>query len=111
MKTMNDLIISDAAASELSGNVESQHSQHKTKGQPKVTQAAAIAALANGENVALFHTPDRESYADIIVNDHRETWPVRSKQFTWWLRKAYYDETGGAPGGESLSSALDLVEA
>ena len=49
--------------------------------------------------------------ADIIVNGHRETWPVRSKQFTWFLRKAYYDETGGAPGGESLSSALELVEA
>ena len=29
----------------------------------------------------LFHTPDGVAYADLIVGGHRETWPVRSKQF------------------------------
>ena len=61
MRTLQDFIMPDAAASEQSGSAESQHSEQKTKAAPRVTQAAAIAALANGENVALFHTPDRES--------------------------------------------------
>jgi hypothetical protein len=30
---------------------------------------------------ALFHTRDNVAYADLIVGGHRETWPVRSKQF------------------------------
>jgi hypothetical protein len=30
---------------------------------------------------ALFHTRDGVAYADLIVAGHRETWPVRSKQF------------------------------
>ena len=38
-----------------------------------------------GGDTALFRTPDGVSYADLIVNGHRETWPIRSRQF-----RAYY---------------------
>jgi hypothetical protein len=38
-----------------------------------------------GGDKALFHTLDDVAYADLIVDGHRETWPVRSKQF----RNAY----------------------
>jgi hypothetical protein len=34
-----------------------------------------------GGDKALFHTRDGVAYADLIVAGHRETWPVRSKQF------------------------------
>src|SRR5262245_1710303 len=34
-----------------------------------------------GGDTALFHTANDTAYADLIVNGHRETWPVRSKQF------------------------------
>jgi hypothetical protein len=34
-----------------------------------------------GGDQALFHTRDGTAYADLIVAGHRETWPVRSKQF------------------------------
>ena len=34
-----------------------------------------------GGDQALFHTRDDVAYADLIVAGHRETWPVRSKQF------------------------------
>jgi hypothetical protein len=34
-----------------------------------------------GGDQALFHTPDDVAYADLIVDGHRETWPVRSQQF------------------------------
>ena len=34
-----------------------------------------------GGDQALFHTPDGVAYADLIIAGHRETWPVRSKQF------------------------------
>jgi hypothetical protein len=33
----------------------------------------------NGQG--LFHTPDGVAYADLIIGGHRETWPVRSRQF------------------------------
>ena len=34
-----------------------------------------------GGDKALFHTSDGVAYADLMINGHRETWTVRSKQF------------------------------
>ena len=33
------------------------------------------------ETNGLYHTPNEDAYADLIINGHRETWPVRSKKF------------------------------
>ena len=59
----------------------------------------------------LFHAPDGTGYADLDINGHRETWPVRSKGFTRWLARAFFEETNGAPSSEALQSALNVIEA
>jgi hypothetical protein len=33
----------------------------------------------------LFHASDGTGFADLIINGHRETWPLRSKRFQAWL--------------------------
>jgi hypothetical protein len=33
------------------------------------------------EDRALFHDPNGTAYADLIIDGHRETWPVKSKEF------------------------------
>jgi hypothetical protein len=57
-----------------------------------------------GHRGELFHTPAGTAYADVLVNGHRETWPVRSKRFRTWLRRCHYEETG--EGGESDGDPL-----
>src|SRR4029450_3998492 len=59
----------------------------------------------------LFHTAPGTAFADLLVDGHRETWPIRSKRFRGWLRRRYYEATGGALTGQALSSELDLLEA
>jgi hypothetical protein len=59
----------------------------------------------------LFHTVTGTAFADLLVDGHRETWPIRSKRFRGWLRRRYYDATGGALNGQAISSELDLLEA
>src|SRR5436189_1011798 len=59
----------------------------------------------------LFHTVIGTAFADITVDGHRETWPIRSKRFRGWLRRRYYQATGGAASAAELRSALDLLEA
>jgi len=59
----------------------------------------------------LFHTATGTAFADIIVDDHRETWPIRSQRFRGWLRRLYYQATGGAASAAETRSALDLFEA
>jgi hypothetical protein len=59
----------------------------------------------------LFHTAAGTAFADIAGDGHRETWPIRSKRFRGWLRRRYYQETGGAASAAEIRSALDLLEA
>jgi hypothetical protein len=59
----------------------------------------------------LFHTPTGTAFADLLLDGHRETWPIRSKRFRGWLRRRYYEATAGALTGHAISSELDLLEA
>jgi hypothetical protein len=59
----------------------------------------------------LFHTATGTAFADLLIDGHRETWPIRSKRFRGWLRRRYYEATGGALSGQAISSELDLLEA
>jgi hypothetical protein len=59
----------------------------------------------------LFHTAAGTAFADILVDGHRETWPIRSKRLRAWLRRRYYAATGGAASAAEIRSALDLLEA
>jgi len=59
----------------------------------------------------LFHTATGTAFADILVDGHRETWPIRRKRFRGWLRRRYYQTTGGAASAAGIRSALDLLEA
>jgi hypothetical protein len=59
----------------------------------------------------VFHTASGAAFADLVIDGHRETWPIRSKRFRSWLRRCYYQETGTAPKGSAIASALDLLEA
>jgi hypothetical protein len=59
----------------------------------------------------LFHASDGTSFADIVIDDHRETWPLRSKRFGAWLRQQYYERTWVAPSPAALNAALNVLEA
>ncbi|MEO1959791.1 MAG: hypothetical protein ABGW82_02235 [Paracoccus sp. (in: a-proteobacteria)] len=73
------------------------------------TQADILIDLAGAAD--LFHSADGTALADILINEHRETWPVRTKGFRRWLARQFYEQTGGAPSSEALQSALNVVEA
>jgi len=78
----------------------------RERGAPK--QADILITLA--VDAELFHTSDGTGYADLQVNGHRETWPLRSKGFKRWLARCFFEETGGAPSSEALHSALNVIE-
>jgi hypothetical protein len=73
------------------------------------TQADILIDLA--QTAELFHAPDGTGFADLDVNGHRETWPIRTKGFRRWLARRFFDVTDGAPSSEALHSALNVIEA
>jgi hypothetical protein len=58
----------------------------------------------------LFHTANGTAFADLMIDGHRETWPVRGSRFRSWLRYQYYQATGEAPNAATIRWALDLLE-
>jgi hypothetical protein len=73
------------------------------------TQTGVLLDLAKG--TALFHTDDHVGFADVQVDNHRETWPLRSRGFQLWLGHRYYTKTKSAPNREALNSAIATLEA
>jgi len=63
------------------------------------------------QSAELFHAPDGTGFADLSINSHRETWPVRTKVFRRWLARRFFEETRGAPSSEALQSTLNVIEA
>jgi hypothetical protein len=59
----------------------------------------------------LFHASDGTGFADLIIDGHRETWPLRGKRFQAWLRQQYYERTWDAPSPAALNAALNVLEA
>jgi hypothetical protein len=73
------------------------------------TQADILIDLA--QSAELFHSPDGTGFADLDINSHRETWPIRAKGFRRWLARRFFEATQGAPSSEALQSALNVIEA
>ena len=59
----------------------------------------------------LFHASDGTGFADLFIEGHRETWPLRSKRFQAWLRQQYYERTWDAPSPAALNAVLNVLEA
>jgi hypothetical protein len=72
------------------------------------SQATQLAALA--ETAELFHDAAGDAYATVIIDGHRETYPVRTKGFRRWLAREYYERHEKAPGSQALQDALSVLD-
>ena len=67
--------------------------------------------IPNEVSADFFHTDAGTAFVDLLINCHRETWPIRSKRFRTWLRRHHYEATGTAANAAAINSALNLFEA
>jgi hypothetical protein len=65
----------------------------------------------NAVSAEFFHTPAGTGFVDLLINGHRETWPIRSQRFRTWLRRRHYEATQTALSAAEIRSTLDLLEA
>jgi hypothetical protein len=63
------------------------------------------------EIAELWHDANRIAYASFPVNGHWEHWPIRARDFRIWLSARFYEETGGAIGGQALEDGIRILEA
>jgi hypothetical protein len=72
------------------------------------TQAQRIISLFDG--IELFHTANGESFVEIHVNGHLETWPLNSKPVREYISRSFFERHNTAPGSQSLQDALGVVD-
>ena len=107
-----------------SGNLDQRpDKQDDDKKEKQVTVLLAIAETARNNRQggepprqgipSLFHSPapDREAYADIIIDGHRETHPVRGRSFKQFLRHQYFRRTQCACNADALKTATETIAA
>jgi hypothetical protein len=78
-------------------------------GRRRVPQRDVLIGLT--EFVELWHDANRIAYATFPVNDHRENWSVRSRDFRMWLAGQFYEKAGTAIGGQALEDGIRILEA
>jgi DNA polymerase I-like protein with 3'-5' exonuclease and polymerase domains len=75
----------------------------------KRTNADILIEIASQSE--LFHDPHDTIFANFEVEDHHETWPVRSIGFKRFLSHQFYEQEGKPPNSQSLADALRVIEA
>lgn len=87
-----------------------QYDEPEREARPvRPTQAQSLVALA--EPATFFRTLEGDAYTTVPVGGHRETWPVRSKGFTGWLRHRYYEQYEKPPSAQAVTDAVAELEA
>ncbi len=100
----------DAQFSKLADEIDEKNPAPANQGEDEAQSQATLAAnmAADWE---LWHTPAKEAYATIMVDNHKENWPVRSQTFKRFVAKQFFDEQGKAMNSEALAAAVNLLEA
>ncbi len=73
-------------------------------------QPARDGLLALCEPCTFWHAPDGTPYVTYPVNDHRESWKIRSDRFKRWLVGRAYEANASVPGGQAIEDALRYFE-
>ena len=72
------------------------------------SQATILIELSVGAE--LFHDADGKGYATIDIDDHRETWPIRSKGFRDWLARMFYMAEQKSANSSAMTDALMTID-
>ena len=73
------------------------------------TQSQRLVELA--VEADLFHDLDGNPFATFKVDEHYETWQVKSKGFKNHLKHRFYQETSRPPSAQAIQDALGVIEA
>jgi hypothetical protein len=104
--------LGDIESYSRSADSEAPGSKHSSvaKERGAVKRVDSLIDLALEKDIDLYHSRSGVPFADIVVDGHRETWPINGDGFRLWLRHSFYREVGGAVSGDVIKTALATLE-
>ena len=95
----------DARAEAEAEKAGGRQDQDGARGKSQATMLVELALDAE-----LWHTLDGDAYATVPVEEHAETWPVRSRGFRRWLARRYFTAAGSSANSQATNDALTTIE-
>lgn len=84
--------------------------EEEGSGKKRRSQADRLVEYVIGSETILFHDEFREPYARLLVNGHRETYRLKSKNFKRWSSHLFWGQEQKTPNPNAISSALMTLE-
>jgi hypothetical protein len=95
-----------------SGSAAHGQANEAASGSPKAPRGVgAIIALAARNNVKFWHSPAKDAFATVRVDDHSETFRLESREFARYLAGAAYFNGITPPSKATLDDALRVFAA
>lgn len=69
----------------------------KTREERRAEAIQVVKEQAVQQSLYFFHDAMRRAFATVPKDGHRETWPIRSRDFRLWVTNVLYDSFGAAP--------------
>jgi hypothetical protein len=100
----------EAELTKLADEIDGKDRLHAGQAEDAAQSQATLAAemVADWE---LWHTPAKTAYATIIIDNHRENWPVKSQIVKGYVAKLFFDKYGKAMNSEAIAATINLLEA
>jgi hypothetical protein len=74
-----------------------------------VQQVAGDFAADVATEAELFHAPDQKAYATVVIDGRRETHPLRSGAFRFWMARKFFETRGKTPSSQALTDAANVL--
>ena len=78
--------------------------------QKKSQSELLLEVLESIDDLIFFHDDLSEPFVRIPINNHKEIWRCRSKQFKRYASKIFWDTYGKAMNSDALNTALNVIE-
>nr|AUN37284.1 putative ATP-binding protein [uncultured bacterium] len=79
------------------------------KARPAAKQSQKDHLLGLASEMELFHNPDGDAFARIMVEDHVENHRISTKAFREYLAHQHYKQEGSAPGSQAVQDAVSAL--
>jgi hypothetical protein len=100
----------DTQLTKLADEIDEQNPASAGRAEDEAQSQATLAANMAAE-WDLWHTPAKEAYATIVIDNHKENWSIKSQTFKRFVAKQFFDEQGKAMNSEALAATVNLLEA
>lgn len=77
--------------------IRGRKAEWKMKDKERAEAIRKVRDQAEQQQIEFFQDPLRHAHATMPAVDHRETWPIRSRDFKLWVMQTLYDAIGAAP--------------